>query len=145
MKNVTREIFGPMSFLRNVKQVIFSFNFARIDGKKYGDLATIEILKETDLRSIDPEARNEAGVTARNAADTRTTDEDGWRESFEELLEDIAAGGRPQGKSADGHVDTNLYTTYDMRPKIEAIVVELSDSETSEDAYEDALEKLDRQ
>lgn len=33
-EELAREIFGPISFLRNIKQVIFSFNFARIDGKK---------------------------------------------------------------------------------------------------------------
>jgi hypothetical protein len=32
--DLAREIFGPISFLRNVKQVIFRFNFARSDGKK---------------------------------------------------------------------------------------------------------------
>jgi len=33
-EEMAKEIFGPLSFLRNVKQVLFSFNFVRIDGKK---------------------------------------------------------------------------------------------------------------
>lgn len=107
---------------------------------RYGDVDTLDILGDAGLEGLDPEALNEAGRSALEIADGRTEEEPLWYKAFRDMLERVKAGITKREKFCDVFAEKNRREKGDE--EFVGRIVELSDDDSEEVVFEDALDMI---
>lgn len=108
---------------------------------QFADLDTLEVLRDAGLEGLDPESRNESEKSAAEVAKGRV-EEEAWHIAFQDLMESI----REVSKIFEGQqsLGRSNKTEWDPKRPFEILerVVELSDTDSEEIVFEDALESF---
>jgi len=108
---------------------------------QFSDLDTLELLRDAGMGGLDPGALNESGKSAAEVAEARAEDE-AWYTAFQSMIESVRQTpertdrGRAPGYL--GKTDSNIKPPCGFLER----VVELSDTESEEIVFEDALENF---
>jgi ankyrin repeat protein len=108
---------------------------------QFADLDTLEVLRDAGLEGLNAGTLNESGKSAAEVAEGRV-EEESWHAAFQSMMQNVREA--PRRAERQSRPETLSTTKWDMKRPSELLerVVELSDTESEDIVFEDALENI---